>query len=163
MTVTFLKTIRTRQIVATLLLLTAAFAACAGQLALSYVDANGQSQILTVDRDSSTQDLALAADLVGEFGVGLSFDASTGSGSLAEIAAAMAAAAPQYAADIAQALSAMSPTDSDAIVAAVNAIDGVNTEAVLAAAHFGAPSGRGHRPPIDGLNPPGFEHVPSRN
>jgi len=156
---TFLKSGVTRSLV-TLLLMTAAPAVFAGQLALSFVDIDGQSQTLTVDLDSSAQDLAKAADLVGEFGVGLTFDAATGNGSLAEIGAAMAAAAPQFAADIAQALVELSPADKDAIVAAINAVGGVNAKAVAAAGNFGSDNPHRHHP---SLPPPAIEHVPSRN
>ena len=64
----------------------------ADQVTLTYVDANSNAQTLTVDANSSAEDLALAASLVGENGVGISHDPDSGSGSMADIAAAMAAA-----------------------------------------------------------------------
>lgn len=125
---------------ATLLILAASIStAVAEQVTLSYVDAQTGAQTLTVDANSSTEDLALAAALVGENGVGVLLDPSTGTGSLADIAGAMAAAAPLYAASVARALAVISPDQRDAIVAAVNAVPGVNTKAVLAAVQFGPP------------------------
>jgi len=120
-----------------LFLLAGVSTALADQVTLSYVDAGGNAQSLSVDVNSSAQDLALAASLVGENGVGISHDPDNGSGTMADIAAAMAAAAPMFAADVALAMATLSPADSDAIVAAVNAVAGVNTNAVLAAVHFG--------------------------
>ena len=120
-----------------LFLLAGASTALADQVTLTYVDANSNAQTLTVDTNSSAEDLALAASLVGENGVGISHDPDNGSGSLADIAAAMATAAPMFAADVALGLATLSPADSDAIVAAVNAVAGVNSNAVLAAVSFG--------------------------
>ena len=120
-----------------LFLLAGTSPALADQVTLAYVDANSNAQTLTVDANSSAEDLALAASLVGENGVNISHDPDNGSGSLAEIAAAMATAAPMFAADTALALATLSPEDSDAIVAAVNAVAGVNSNAVLAAVSFG--------------------------
>ena len=120
-----------------LFLLAGISTALADQVTLSYVDAGGNAQSLSVDANSSEADLALAASLVGENGVGISHDPDNGSGTLADIAAAMAAAAPIYAADVALAMATLSPADSDAIVAAVNAVRGVNTSAVAAAVRFG--------------------------
>jgi hypothetical protein len=122
---------------ALLFLLTGMSSALADQVTVSYVDADGAAQTITLDCNTSTADLALAASLVGENGVSMVNDADAGCGSLPEIAAAMAAAAPVFAASIAQAFAAMSPGDTDAIVAAVNAVSGVNGTAVLAAVHFG--------------------------
>lgn len=123
---------------ATLLLIAVSIStALADQVVLSYVDADSNAQTLIVDSNSSAEDLALAAALLGEVGVGVSHDPDNGSGTLAEIAAAMTTAAPLYAADIALVLSTLSPDDSDAIIAAVNAVTGVNSKAVLAAVHFG--------------------------
>jgi len=120
-----------------LFLLAGTSTALADQVALTYVDAAGNAQTLSVDVNSSTADLALAASLMGENGVGISHDPDNGSGTLADIAAAMAAAAPIFAADVALAMATLSPADSDAIVAAVNAVAGVNANAVLAAVAFG--------------------------
>jgi len=143
-------------------------AALADQVTLSYIDADANAQTLSVDVNSSAADLALAASLMGEDGVGISHDPNSGSGTLADIAAALAAAAPTFAADIAEALARLSPPDGEAIVAAVNAVPGVNVDAVQAAVHLG-PYGR-----TDGPQAPGsdstilldliqIEAVPSRN
>ncbi len=142
--------------------------ALADQVTLSYVDMGGNAQVLSVDVNSSPEDLALAASLLGEDGVGLSHDEDSGSGSLADIAAAMAGAAPVYAADIADELAMLSPEDTDAIVAAVNAVPGVNTVAVLAAVHYGDPA-RDSGPPHIGsddhitLELHEIERIPSDN
>lgn len=121
------------------LLLTGASTALADQVTLSYVDADSNAQTITLDCNTSTADLALAASLAGEDGTGLAYDADGGCGSLAELAAAMAAAAPAYAASVAQSLSLLSPDNALAIVDAVNAVPGVNAVAVRAAVHFGPP------------------------
>jgi len=142
--------------------------ALADQVTLAYVDSGGNAQTLTVDVNSSAEDLALAASLVDEDGVAVSHDEANGSGSLADIAAAMATAAPMYAADIADALAELSPDDTEAIVAAINAVAGVNTVAVLAAVHYGDPE-RDHGPQDFGsdqhvsLELNEIERVPSRN
>lgn len=154
-------------LIAVVLLLASISSALADQLTLTWIDADSNAQTLTVDTTSSAADLALAAGLLGEFGVGLVHDPLNGTGTLAEIAAAMAGAAPGFAADVAQALAALSPPDADAIVAAVNAVSGVDTNAVLAAVHFGSPD-RVQVPPVaedSGLSLalPVIEQVPSRN
>lgn len=156
-------------VLAGLLFLLAGMAtALADQVTLTYKDANSNEQSLTVDANSSAEDLALAASLAGEDGVGISHDVNSGSGTLADIAAAMAAAAPMYAADIADALATLSPDEAAAIVAAVNAVPGVNTNAVAAAVHFG-PYGRTDGPQVIGsdsaitLELTVIEPVPSRN
>ena len=141
--------------------------ALADQLTLTWIDAGSQAQSLTVDTNSSAADLALAAGLLGEFGVGLGHDPLNGSGTLAQIAAALAGAAPAFAADIALALALLSPQDADAIVAAVNAVPGVDTDAVLAAVHLGDPDDK-YGPQLaedSGLSLalPVIEQVPSRN
>jgi len=142
--------------------------ALADQVVLAYVDADSNAQTLSVDVNSSAADLALAASLMGEAGVGISHDSDNGAGTLAEIAAALAAAAPTFAADIADALAALAPGDSDAIVAAINAVPGVNTDAVRAAVHFG-PNSRKDGPQSPGsdsaisLELTQVEPVPSRN
>jgi len=123
-----------------LFLLAGMSTALADQVTLTYKDADSNEQTLSVDVNSSVTDLALAASLLGEDGVGLAHDPNNGSGTLAEIAAAMAAAAPTLGANIAMALAALSPADTEAIVAAVSAVAGVNTTALLAAVHFGPPS-----------------------
>ncbi len=152
---------------ALVLFMTGVSTALADQLTLSWLDADSQAQTLIIDTDSSAADLALAAGLLGGYGVGVSHDPDEGSGTLAEIAAALAAAAPELAADIAQALVRLSPQDKDAIVAAVNAVAGVDTVAVLAAVYFGPPDRR-HLPPAAadfGLSTAlsVIEQVPSRN
>ena len=154
---------------ATLLILAASIStAVAEQVTLSYVDAQTGAQTLTVDANSSTADLALAAALLGENGVGVLHDPSTGSGTLADIAGAMASAAPLYAARVARTLAVLSPDQTDAIVAAVNAVPGVNTKAVSAAVHFG-PSGTNVGPQSIGsdsaisLDLNQIEPVPSKN
>ena len=119
-----------------LLLLAGATTAVADQVAMSYVDADSNAQSMTLDCNSSSEDLAMAASLMGENGVGLALT-SSGDCSLADIGAAMAAASPVHAAGVAQALATLSPDDAEAIAAAVNAVPGVNTNAVLAAVHFG--------------------------
>ncbi len=128
-----------------LFLLVGMSTALADQVTLTFVDADSNAQTLTIDVNSSAEDLALAASLMGEDGVGLDYDDDNGSGSLADIAAALAGAAPMYAADIAETLSRLSPDDSEAIVAAVNGVPGVNTVAVRSAVHFGDPD-RDHGP-----------------
>ena len=136
----FVTTIKIRlpaTLVAMLLSLALTSAALADQVILSYSDAGSGAQTLTVDSDSSSTDLALAAALLGEDGVGVSHDPNSGSGSLADIAGAMAAASPLHAASIAETLAGLSPGSTEDIVAAVNAVPGVNTKAVLAAVHFG--------------------------
>lgn len=152
---------------AVVLLLSGVSTALADQLSLAWIDANSQAQTLTVDVNSSAADLALAAGLLAEFGVGVDHDSASGTGTLAQIAAVMAAAAPSFAADIAQALAALSPPDTDAIVASVNAVPGVDTNAVLAAVHFGDPSDRAGPQLADdsglSLDLPVIEQVPSRN
>lgn len=154
-------------LVAVVLFLSGVSTVLADQVTLVWIDSSSQAQTLTVDTTSSSTDLALAASLLGEFGVGVSHDPANGTGTLAEIAAALAGAAPAFAADIAQALATLSPQDADAIAAAVNAIPGVDTNAVLAAVHFG--------PRADKIGPqlaedsglslalPIIEQVPSRN
>lgn len=142
--------------------------ALADQVTLSYIDTESNAQTLTVDANSSAADLALAASLMGENGVWVSHDSNSGSGSLADIAAAMAAAAPIFAADVAETLATLSPDDAMAIVAAVNAVPGVNTNAVAAAVHFG-PYGSTDGPQTIGsdsaisLQLTVIEQVPSRN
>lgn len=129
-----------------LLLLAGASIAMADQVSLAYVDANSDAQILTVDASSDNSSLAKVAGMLGENGAALSHDPDNGSGSLAEIAEAMATASPADAADIAQALAALAPDQAEAIVAAVNSVSGVDTNAVLAAVHFG-PSVHNSIPP----------------
>jgi hypothetical protein len=127
-------------------LLTGMSTALADQVTLSYVDENSDAQTITLDCNTSNADLALAASLLGEDGVSIVNDPDAGCGSLYEIAAAMAAAAPVFAASVAEAFAAMSPGDTDAIVAAINAVPGVDTTAVWAAVHFGPPGDVGPRP-----------------
>jgi hypothetical protein len=126
-----------------LFLLAGMSVALADQVTLSYVDANWDAQTIVLDNTTSTADLALASSLVLQDGVGLVYDAASGSSSLADIAAAMAAAAPIYAANVAEALAALSPENRDAIVAAINEVPGVNTVSVAAAVHFGPPGDEG--------------------
>ena len=151
-----------------LFLLVGMSTALADQVTLSYVDAESNAQTLTVDANSSAADLALAASLMGENGVGVSHDSNSGSGSLADIAAAMAVAAPVYAADVAETLATLSPDDAMAIVAAVSAIPGVNANAVAAAVRFG-PFASTNGPQVFGsesamsLRLTVIEQVPSRN
>ena len=153
----------------TLLLFVAGIStALAEQVTLSYVDAGTGAQTLTVDANSSAADLALAAALLGEDGVGISHDPNNGTGSLADIAGAMATAAPLYAASIAETLAELSPDSTDAIVTAINTVPGVNTKAVLAAVHFG-PYGTNVGPQSIGsdsaisLDLVGQESIPSNN
>lgn len=119
-----------------LLFVTGVSTVLAEQVTLSYVDANAEAQTLNLDCDTSTENLALAAGLLGEGGVGLVYDPDSGCGTLAELAAALATAAPVHAAKIARALAEMSPDDAAAIAAAINMVPGVNTVAVLAAVQF---------------------------
>ena len=123
-----------------LFLLTGMSTVMADQVSISYVDSSGDPQTLVVDKNSSTADLALAAALSAENGVSATHNSNAGSGSLAEIAAAMAAAAPVFAASVAEFLSDLSADDTAAIVAAINAVPGVNINAVLAAVWFGPPN-----------------------
>ena len=129
--------------IALLFLLTGISSALADQVTLSYVDANYDAQTIVLDSTTTTADLALASSLVLKDGVGLVYDAASGSGTLADIAAAMAASAPIYAANVAEALAALSPENLEAIVAAINEVPGVNTVAVAAAVHFGPPGKEG--------------------
>ena len=143
--------------------------AWADQVTLSYIDIDSNAQTLTVDAASPAGDLALAASLVAENGVGVVHDPDNGSGTLADIAAAMAQAAPVFAAEVAQVLAALSPEDTEAIVAAVNAVPGVNTQAVLAAVRFGPPDDCDNGPQMFepecgvGVELLEIERVPSRN
>ena len=151
-----------------LFLLAGMSVALADQVTLSYIDTESNAQTLTVDANSSAADLALAASLMGENGVGVSHDLNSGSGSLADIAAAMAEAAPIFAADVAETLATLSPDDAMAIVAAVSAIPGVNANAVAAAVRFG-PFASTNGPQVFGsesamsLRLTVIEQVPSRN
>lgn len=129
--------------VALLYLLTGMSSALADQVTLSYVDANYDAQTIVLNSNTTTEDLAFASSLVLRDGVGLVFDAASGSSTLAEIAAAMAASAPVYAANVAEALAALSPENREAIVAAINEVPGVNTVTVAAAVHFGPPGVEG--------------------
>lgn len=152
---------------AVVLFLSGISTALADQITLSWIDAGSQARTLTVDADSSAADLVLAAGLLGEYGVGVTHDPANGTGTPAQIAAALAGAAPMFAADIALALVTLSPQDEDAIVAAVNAVADVDTNAVLAAVHFSAPD-RVRVPPVaedSGLSSslPIIEQVPSEN
>jgi hypothetical protein len=128
---------------ALLFLLAGMSSALADQVTLSYVDANYEPQTIVLNDSTSTEDLALASSLMLKDGTGLVYDADSGSSSLADIAAAMAASAPVYAANVAEALAALSPSNLEAIVAAVNAVPGVNNVAVEAAVHFGPPGVEG--------------------
>ncbi len=120
---------------ATLLLLVASIStALADQITLTYVDADSNEQTLTVDAESSDEDLALAASLMNLEGVVVTYDPDNGSGTLAEIAGAMAAASPTLAAIITETLVAAAPEESEAIVAAVSEVPGVDVIAVEAAA-----------------------------
>lgn len=120
-----------------LFLLAGATIALADQVTLSYIDVNSNPDTITLDCNTSTADLALAASLLGEDVVSILNDPDAGCGTVAEIAAAMATAAPVFSASIAEAFAAMSPADTADIVAAINAVPGVNSVAVLAAVHFG--------------------------
>ena len=62
----------------------------ADQLTVSYVDENSQAQNLVVDSTSSQADLALAADLLNEYGVALALDTTAGTGTIVDLAVAMA-------------------------------------------------------------------------
>ena len=151
-----------------LFLFVGASTALADQVTLSYVDADSNAQTLILDCNTSTDNLALAASLLGENGVSVDYDPASGCGTLAELAAAMATAAPLFAANIAQAFAVMSPGDTADIVAAINAVPGVNTVAVLSAVHFG-PFGTTTGPQSIGsdstisLELTEIEQVPSRN
>ena len=108
----------------------------ADQLTITFVGANFSEQVITLDCDSPTEQLALAANLLGEDGVHVEHEL-VGRCSLAEIASAMTTANSLFAASVAQTLSILSPGNTAAIVTAVNAVPGVNTVAVLSAVHFG--------------------------
>ena len=123
--------------VALLYLLTGMSSALADQVTLSYVDEDAASQTIILDCDTGPEELALAASLVGQEGVDIVNDPDAGSCSLADIAAAMAAAAPIFAPAVAEGFALMSPDNKDAIAEAVNAVSGVNEPAVLSAVHFG--------------------------
>ena len=64
--------------------------ALADQITLTYIDAGSNPQVLNIDINSSAEDLALAVSLLGEVGVGLVHDTNNGSGTLAQIAQAIA-------------------------------------------------------------------------
>ena len=134
------------------LLLSGISISLADQVIITYVDGNSQSQTLVVDANSPEDELNLAAVLLNEYGVDISLDSGAGTGSIAQIAGAMADAAPNFAPDIAKHLAALSPEDTDAIVAAVNAVPGVSATTVGSAVEFGPPG-------ID-LGPPTENPVP---
>lgn len=141
----------------------------ADQVTILFVNVGFEVQELTLDCDSSPQDLALAASLFGEDGVHVTFETGDGC-TLADIAAAMASAAPLFAANVAQTLTLLSPDDKAAIVAAVNDVPGVNTVAVLSAVYFGPyRTTDGPQAAVFGSNPRSglrlivLEAVPSRN
>jgi len=163
----FVKASRLPAVLSALVFIAGTSTATADQVAVSYVDAGSNAQSMTLDCNSSSQDLAQAASLMGENGVGLA-STSGGACSLADIGAALAAASPLHAANVAQALAALSPDDGAAIAAAINAVPGVNTNAVLAAVHFGPDDGNvgpqsvGSASAID-LDLNQTESVPSRN
>ena len=151
-----------------LFLLAGMSAALADQVTLSYIDAGSSPQTIILDCNTSAENLALAASLMAEEGVSVAYDPNSGRGTLAELAAALATAAPVFAASVARALAGVSPENSDAIVAAINAVPGVNTTAVLAAVHFGpfsdsvGPQSIGSDSAIS-LDLMEIEQVPSRN
>ncbi len=141
----------------------------ADQITMTYIDAGFEERTLTLDCESTAQELALAASLFGEDGVHV-VNESTGNCSLAEVASALATAAPLFAASVAKTLSLLSPENTSAIVTAINAIPGVNKVAVLSAVHFGLYANTsGPQPGLPGFNAgsgieiPGVEPEPSRN
>ena len=52
----------------------------ADQVTLSYIDASSNAQTLILDCNTSNEDLALAASLLGEDGVGVEYDPNSGCG-----------------------------------------------------------------------------------
>lgn len=162
--------LRTPRFLAAILLFVASTSMLvADQVTISFVNASFQAQEMTLDCDSSPQELALAASLFGEDGVHVEYEPGDGC-TLAELAAAMATAAPLFAANVAQTLSLLSPDNKAAIVAAVNDVPGVNTVAVLSAVYFGPyRTTDGPQAAVFGSNPRSglrlivLEAVPSRN
>jgi hypothetical protein len=152
-----------------LFLLTGMSTVMADQFSISYVDSSGSSQTLVVDTNSSTADLALAAALLDEVanlldkdGVDTIYNSIAVSGSLVEIAAAMAAAAPVFAASVAEVMCLLSPDEKAAIVAAINAVPGVNTAVVLAAVEY-IPPYHPYGPRFISLEFTQTEPIPSKN
>ena len=110
--------------------------ALADQVTLFYVDANASAQTIVLDCNTSREDLALAASLIGQEGVVIANDPDAGCGTLAEIAAAVAAEAPIFAPGIAGAFAYLSFDDSEMIAYAINEVPGVNTVAVQSAVNL---------------------------
>jgi len=110
----------------------------ADQVSLTYVDAGYEEQTFVIDCNSGIDDLRWAADLMNEDGVEIVL-LDDSSCSLADIAGAIASAAPGSAAEIALALVALSPNDQEDIVATIVEVTGVDQNAVYAAVHFGSP------------------------
>ncbi len=108
----------------------------ADQVTLTYIDANANAQTIVLDCNSSREDLALAASLIGQEGVVIVNDPNAGCGTLAEIAAAVSAEAPLFAPGIAEAFAYMSYDDAEMIASAINEVPGVNTVAVQSAVNL---------------------------
>lgn len=123
-------------LLAALLLCASAPQALADQVTVSYIDANANVQKIVLDCSSSSEDLALAASLIGQEGVVITNDPDAGCGTLAEIAAAVSAEAPLFAPGIAGAFAYVSYDDVDMIAAAINEVPGVNTVAVQSAVNL---------------------------
>ena len=123
-------------LLAVLFLFAGASQALADQVTLSYIDANANAQTIVLDCNTSSEDLALAASLIGQKGVVITNDPDAGCGTLAEIAAAVAAEAPVFAPGIARAFAYESYDDTEMIAYAINEVPGVNTDAVQSAVNL---------------------------
>ena len=105
-------------LLAVLFIYTSAPQALADQVTLSYIDANTTAQTIVLDCNTSSEDLALAASLIGQEGVVIANDPDAGCGTLAEIAATVSAEAPIFAPGIAQAFAYESYDDAEMIASA---------------------------------------------
>ena len=110
--------------------------ALADQVTLFYVDANASDQKIVLDCNTSREDLALAASLIGQEGVVIENDPDAGCSTLSEIAAAVSAEAPIFAPNIAGAFAYLSIDESEMSAYAINEGPGVNTVAVQTAVNL---------------------------
>ena len=116
-------------LLAVLFIYTSAPQALADQVTLSYIDANTTAQTIVLDCNTSSEDLALAASLIGQEGVVIANDPDAGCGTLAEVAAAVSAEAPIFAPGIAEAFAYVSYDDAEMIATAYSiAIYPLNTQ-----------------------------------
>lgn len=108
----------------------------ADQVTLSYIDASANPQAIVLDCNSSREDLALVADLIGQEGGIIANDPSAGCGTLAGIAAAVAVEAPVFAPYIARAFVNLYYDEIEMVVLAINKVSGVNSVAVRSAVNL---------------------------